>query len=135
MDAIVSLNQLCITIGILVSYLVGFALASFTGGWRWMLALGALPGIILTIGMIILPENPRWLAGHGRLQDAGLVLRRLRGTADVSDELNALRTDIARQGRRLAGWTELFSPRMRRPLTIGVGLAMFQQVTGINTVI
>src|SRR5262252_1879033 len=133
--AIVSLNQLCITIGILVSYLVGFALASFTGGWRWMLALGALPGIILTIGMIILPESPRWLAGHGRLRDAGLVLRRLRGTADVSDELNALRTDIARQGRQLAGWTELLSSRMRRPLVIGVGLAMFQQVTGINTVI
>jgi MFS transporter, SP family, galactose:H+ symporter len=133
--AIVSLNQLCITVGILVSYLVGFALASFTGGWRWMLGLGALPGVILTIGMIILPESPRWLAGHGRLEDAALVLRRLRGAVDVSGELNALRTDIARQGRQLAGWTELFSPRMRRPLIIGIGLAMFQQITGINTVI
>src|SRR5262252_3044644 len=63
--AIVSLNQLCITIGILVSYLIGFALAALPGGWRWMLGLGALPGIILTIGVIILPESPRWLAGHG----------------------------------------------------------------------
>jgi MFS transporter, SP family, galactose:H+ symporter len=133
--AIVSLNQLCITTGILVSYLVGFALASLAGGWRWMLGIGALPGVILTIGMIILPESPRWLAGHGRLQDAGLVLRRLRGKADVSDELNALRTDIAREGRQLAGWTELLSPRLRRPLVIGIGLAMFQQITGINTVI
>jgi MFS family permease len=49
--AIVSLNQLCITVGILVSYLVGFALAGLPGGWRWMLGLGALPGVILTIGM------------------------------------------------------------------------------------
>src|SRR5215470_2252674 len=52
--AIVSLNQLCITVGILVSYLVGFALASHSEGWRWMLGIGAVPGVILIIGMLIL---------------------------------------------------------------------------------
>lgn len=133
--AVVSLNQLCITIGILVSYLVGFALAAVPGGWRWMLGIGALPGVILAIGMLILPESPRWLAGHGHAEDAGDVLKRLRGGADVSEELNALRTDIALEGRQLAGWPELFSARLRRPLVIGIGLAMFQQITGINTVI
>jgi MFS transporter, SP family, galactose:H+ symporter len=133
--AVVSLNQLCITIGILVSYLVGFGLAGIVGGWRWMLGIGALPGIILAVGMLILPESPRWLAGHGRADEAGAALKRLRGGADVSEELGALRTDIAREGRQLAGWGELFSPRLRRPLAIGVGLAMFQQITGINTVI
>ncbi|MFZ2005237.1 MAG: sugar porter family MFS transporter [Stellaceae bacterium] len=133
--AIVSLNQLCITIGIVASYLVGFALASVPEGWRWMLGLGALPGAILTIGMLILPESPRWLAGHGRIEDAGGVLQRLRGDADVSEELGALRTDIALEGRQLKNWTELLSPRLRHSLVIGVGLAMFQQVTGINTVI
>ena len=132
--AIVSLNQLCITGGILVSYLVGFALAAVPGGWRWMLALGALPGIILAAGMLVLPESPRWLAGHGRLQDAENVLRRLRGTADVAGEFGALRTDLAREGR-LASAKELLAPRLRRPLVIGIGLAMFQQITGINTVI
>jgi SP family galactose:H+ symporter-like MFS transporter len=133
--AVVSLNQLCITLGILVSYFVGFAFADVTGGWRWMLGVGVLPGVILTLGMMILPESPRWLAGHGRMEDAGAVLKDLRGGADVSDELGALRTDIAREGQQLAGWPELFSARLRRPLVIGVGLAMFQQVTGINTVI
>jgi SP family galactose:H+ symporter-like MFS transporter len=133
--AIVSLNQLCITGGILVSYLVGFALAGASGGWRWMLALGALPGIILAAGMLILPESPRWLAGHGRLKDAEAVLRHLRGPTDVSGELNTLRTDLAREGRQLAGASELLAPRLRRPLIIGIGLAMFQQITGINTVI
>jgi MFS transporter, SP family, galactose:H+ symporter len=133
--AIVSLNQLCITGGILVSYLVGFALASSSDGWRWMLALGALPGVILAAGMLVLPESPRWLAGRGRLPDANAVLQHLRGTADVSDELNALRTDLAHEGRQLAGASELLSPRLRRPLIIGIGLAMFQQITGINTVI
>lgn len=133
--AIVSLNQLCITAGILVSYLVGFALASVAGGWRWMLALGALPGIILSAGMLVLPESPRWLAGHGRTNDAESVLRRLRGSADVQGELNELRTDLAREGRQLARASELFSRRVRRPLIVGIGLAMFQQITGINTVI
>ncbi len=133
--AIVSLNQLCITGGILVSYLVGFVLASSSDGWRWMLALGALPGIILAAGMLVLPESPRWLAGRGRIPDANTVLQNLRGSADVSGELNTLRTDLAREGRQLAGASELLSPRLRRPLIIGIGLAMFQQITGINTVI
>jgi sugar porter (SP) family MFS transporter len=132
--AIVSLNQLCITVGILVSYLVGFALAP-SEGWRWMLGIGAVPGVILMIGMLILPESPRWLAGHGRMEDAGAALRRLRGGADVTNELRVLRTDIALEGQQLASWGELLSPRLRRPLVIGIGLAIFQQITGINTVI
>jgi sugar porter (SP) family MFS transporter len=133
--AVVSLNQLCITIGILASYLVGFALANVSQGWRWMLGIGAVPGVILAIGMLLLPESPRWLAGHGRLQAAGDVLRHLRGGGDVSGELNELRTDIASEGRQLAGWGEFLTARLRRPLVIGVGLAIFQQITGINTVI
>ena len=100
-----------------------------------MVALGALPGIILAAGMLVLPESPRWLAGRGRIPDAGAVLQHLRGTADVLDELNTLRTDLAREGRQLAGASELLSPRLRQPLIIGIGLAMFQQITGINTVI
>jgi sugar porter (SP) family MFS transporter len=132
--AIVSLNQLCITIGILVSYLVGYAFAEVMGGWRWMVALGAVPGIVLAIGMMILPESPRWLAGHGRIIDAKRVLQELRG-GDITEELSALRTDIAAEGHQLAGASELFSRQLRRPLIIGVGLAMFQQITGINTVI
>ncbi|HTI82297.1 MAG TPA: sugar porter family MFS transporter [Acetobacteraceae bacterium] len=133
--AIVSLNQLCITAGILVSYLVGYALAHMSDGWRWMLALGAVPGVVLSLGMLVLPESPRWLAGHGRGGDAEKVLRRVRGTADVSSELGSLRTDIAREGGRLASATDLLAPRLRRVLVIGIGLAMFQQITGINTVI
>jgi sugar porter (SP) family MFS transporter len=132
--AIVSLNQLCITLGILVSYIIGYAFAEALDGWRWMVALGAVPGIILAVGMMILPESPRWLAGHQRLADAKRVLEQLRG-GDVTEEYGVLRTDIAAEGRQLAGASQLFSPRLRRPLIIGVGLAMFQQITGINTVI
>src|SRR4029077_13150017 len=67
--ALVSLNQLAITCGILVSYLVGDAFAA-SGGWRWILGLGAIPGVVLAAGMLVLPETPRWLAGHGNLDDA-----------------------------------------------------------------
>ena len=132
--ALVSLNQLAITVGILVSYLVGYVFAQ-GGQWRWMLGLGALPGAILAGGMLVLPETPRWLAGHGRLEEADTVLRRLRGAShDVDAELSELRTDLRREGR-LAPWSELLRPMVRGPLVVGVGLAIFQQITGINTVI
>ena len=131
-----SLNQLCITVGILVSYLVGYAFAHTTGGWRWMLGLGAVPGAVLAAGMLVLPESPRWLAGHGQLPKAEAVLRRLRGAdSDVDTELAALRTDLKREGGRLVPWSALLAPRLRPALIVGIGLAMFQQITGINTVI
>ncbi len=131
---IVSLNQFCITFGILVSYIVDYAVSGVTGNWRWMLGLGAVPGLILFIGMLGLPESPRWLAGHGRVEDARLALRRMREDGNVEDELAALRTDAQREGR-LAPWSALWARGARLPLIVGVALAVFQQVTGINTVI
>jgi MFS transporter, SP family, galactose:H+ symporter len=134
--AVTSLNQLCITLGILVSYLVGYAFAATPDGWRWMLGIGALPGAVLAAGMLALPESPRWLAGHGHVPEAEAVLRQLRGASeDVSDELTALRTDLRREGGKLVPWSALLAPRLRPALVVGVGLAMFQQITGINTVI
>ena len=59
--ALVSLSQLAVTVGILVAYLVGYAFAA-AGAWRWMLGIGAAPGLLLAVGMILLPESPRWLA-------------------------------------------------------------------------
>ncbi|MDX7951499.1 sugar porter family MFS transporter [Lichenihabitans sp. Uapishka_5] len=138
--AMVSLNQLMITVGIVVSYLVGYAFAS-SGGWRWMLGLGALPGFVLAGGMLALPESPRWLAGHGHIADARVALKALRGSYERADEIDAelaqMQTDLAREGRveRKGAQVSVFSPSVRMPLIVGVGLAAFQQVTGINTVI
>lgn len=132
--AIVSLNQFCITLGILVSYLVDYALADAANNWRWMLGLGAVPGVILFLGMLALPESPRFLAGENRMDEARRSLVLMRGTDQVDDELHELRTDVRKEGR-VASWSELLTPHARRALLVGVGLAVFQQVTGINTVI
>ncbi len=128
----VSFNQLAMTSGILLSNLVGYGFAA-SAGWRWMFALGGVPGVALAVGMLFLPETPRWLAGHDqkRARDA---LRRLRGAhADIEAEWQQLRADIAPAGQQRPH--PFRSRAARRPLIIGVGLAIFQQATGINTVI
>ncbi len=132
--ALVSLNQLAVASGILVSYLIGYALAA-DGAWRWMLGLGGVPGIILAVGMFFLPETPRWLAGHGYPNRARAALRQLRGPgADIEAEVGQLRSDLKSTTQALPE-NRLGHAARRLPLIVGIGLAVFQQVTGINTVI
>jgi SP family galactose:H+ symporter-like MFS transporter len=131
---LVSLNQLAITSGILISYLVNLAFAS-SGDWRWMFGLGVIPAVVLGLGVIFMPESPRWLVDHGRNDEAQSVLARV--DPDLSPD------DIAKTVREIAGSTRqerrdlgaLLAPSIRPALIIGVALAVFQQVTGINTII
>jgi sugar porter (SP) family MFS transporter len=132
---VVSLNQFCITFGILLSYIVDYLLAGTAANWRWMLGAGAVPAAVLFAGMLALPESPRWLAGEGRMDEARAALRRLRAGGAVEGELAELRTDLRREGGRLVSWSALFRRGARKPIIVGVALAVFQQVTGINTVI
>ncbi len=133
--AVVSLNQMCITLGIVFSYAVDYAFTGVAGDWRWMLGLGCVPALVLGVGMTLLPDSPRWLAGAGRMDEAAQALRTIRGRTDVQAELQALRTDLQGEGGRVAPWSAILRGRTRRTLVVGVGLAIFQQVTGINTVI
>ncbi|MCY0386674.1 sugar porter family MFS transporter [Robbsia sp. Bb-Pol-6] len=135
--ALVSCNQLAVTLGILLSYLVGYALAA-SGSWRWMLGLSAVPGALLALGMYLLPETPRWLAGHGHTDLARASLRKLRGAdVDIDAEVAELRADLKsdRQTAQHEAPSKKERLAQRLPLIVGVGLAIFQQVTGINTVI
>ena len=133
--AIVSLNQLCITLGILISYLVDFGFAEVAGTWRWMLGVGAVPGILLGVGMLFLPESPRWLASKDRFDQAAAVLRTMRDRQDVDEELSGLRRDIVSEKSDLSLAALFAAPKARLPLIVGIGLAVLQQVTGINTII
>lgn len=130
---LVSLYQLAVTIGILVAYVADYVFAA-SGNWRWMLGLAVVPGAMLGVGMLYLPETPRYLVRHGHLNQARQVLIRARGTQDIDRELQQIQTDLARQGRR-GSISDLFSSQVRPALVVGIGLAIFQQVTGINTVI
>jgi len=129
----VSLFQLAITIGILGAYVVDYAFAA-SGGWRWMLGLAAVPGAMLGLGMLYLPESPRWLAKHGQTDKALAILKRIRGNSDVKAEFQEIRSTLSQASER-GHWSDLFSPTVRPALVVGIGLAVFQQITGINTVI
>jgi MFS transporter, SP family, galactose:H+ symporter len=129
----VSLFQLAITVGILLAYVVDYAFAAIQG-WRWMLGLAVVPAAIFAVGMVVLPETPRWLARQGRLDAARAVLVRIRGTSNVDAEMRDIEVSLkyAEERGRLS---DLLHPSLRAALIVGIGLAIFQQVTGINTVI
>jgi sugar porter (SP) family MFS transporter len=130
----VSLFQLAITVGILLAYVVDYAFAAIQG-WRWMFGLAVVPAAIFGLGMVFLPESPRWLAAHGQIDRARAMLARIRGTSDVDIEMREIVEGIERgQGPR-GRLSDLFAPSLRPALIVGIGLAVFQQVTGINTVI
>jgi sugar porter (SP) family MFS transporter len=130
--ALVAVNMLAITTGIVTAYLVDYAFSSIQG-WRYMFAVAAIPSVGLAIGMWRLPDSPRWLISKSRLQEAKRVLQRVRTVSDVDPEIAEIQESMNKQGE--GGIAGLFQPSLRMPLLVGLGLAVFQQITGINTVI
>ncbi|MDP8261374.1 MAG: sugar porter family MFS transporter [Candidatus Kappaea frigidicola] len=128
--ALVSFNQLMITCGIVLSYIADYLLSA-DAAWRWMFAFGAVPAIILGIGMFFLPYSPRWLVAQGRRDEAKAVLERI-GETDVDNDVKNIEEGISEES---GNWSELFSPWLRPVLIVGIVLAFIQQATGINTVI
>jgi SP family galactose:H+ symporter-like MFS transporter len=128
----VSLNQLFVTIGILISYGIDY-LFSATGDWRAMFAFGAVPATVLLVGMFLLPSSPRWLVSHHHSDRATGVLQKVRGTRDVSGELDDIERAVKAQ--KAGKWSDLLASSIKMPLIVGIGLAVLQQLTGINTVI
>ena len=128
--ALVSFNQLAITSGILASYLVDYGLAS-SQNWRLMFGLAAIPAVLMFTGMLFQRESPHWLIAHGREAEARKVLRRVRDEGGIDAEIAEVRE---LSGRR-SSFREVLNPAVRHVMVIGVAMAVFQQITGINTII
>jgi MFS transporter, SP family, galactose:H+ symporter len=129
--ALVSLYQFAITVGILCAALIDYLLAG-TGNWPLMLGLAIVPSILLIVGMILMPESPRWLFAHGQEERGRAVLERTREPSELNDAIADIRESLSVHQGSLR---DLFAAPVRGALGVGVALAVLQQVTGINTVI
>ncbi|CAM0877588.1 unnamed protein product [Alopecurus aequalis] len=135
-----TMPELCINLGILAGYTSAyfFARLPLARGWRAMLGVGGFPSAVLALGVLFMPESPRWLAMHGRLEDAMAVLRRLSDTPEEAEHLWSRIAPVgasAQSGNEV--WKEMFlrpTPPVRRMLVAGVGVLFMQHLSGINGV-
>ncbi|KAK3579034.1 hypothetical protein CHS0354_029889 [Potamilus streckersoni] len=140
---LVTLNQLFITIGILVSSIVaGLFSTDKENGWRYMLGLAGVPSVIQFIGFFFLPESPRWLVSRNHHEQARKALSTIRGMKNVDTELKEIILSVeedkkvqAATGDRFAIERVFTTQPVRRALILGCSLQLFQQLCGINTVI
>jgi MFS transporter, SP family, galactose:H+ symporter len=130
--SLVFLNQLALSTGLLIAYPISYALSSTVEPWRWILGFSVAPASILIVGILKMPESPRWLVSHNHLHKARKVLIQISGTTNVDQEISDIQTVLQ---QRSGNWRELLHPTLRPALFIGVSLAMLQQFTGINTII
>ncbi len=130
--SMISTYQLMITVGILVAF-ISDALLSYSGAWRWMLGLVAVPGALFLAGVFVLPDSPRWLMMRGRRDEAIHVLTDLRQDSGVARrEADEISEQLKEKQH---GWS-LFTgnANFRRSVMLGVLLQVMQQFTGMNVV-
>uniref|UniRef100_A0A671Q5S2 Proton myo-inositol cotransporter-like n=1 Tax=Sinocyclocheilus anshuiensis TaxID=1608454 RepID=A0A671Q5S2_9TELE len=137
---LVTINTLFITGGQFVASVVDGIFSYLPhDGWRYMLGLSVVPAALQFLGFLFLPESPRWLLQKGDTQNARLVLSRIRGGVNVDEEYESIRSSIEEEkidaGEGPVLWRILTFAPARRALIVGCGLQMFQQLSGINTVI
>ena len=132
----VAVNQIAVVGGITATSFVNYFIAQgrdqqwlIDSGWRWMFATGIAPALVFCLLLVPIPESPRWLIEMKRDGAAKAILARVGGTAFAEDESSCIRAAISQEE---GTWAALFSRQLRRPLLLGVALAVLQQVTGIN---
>lgn len=136
---IVTQNELMIVTGQFLAFtfnaLLGSIFPDAVHVWRWMLVIATLPAVVLWFGMLVLPESPRWLASAGRFGDVLEVLRRTRAADDVSSEFDEVR-QAAREDyqSRMGTFKDLAVPWIRRIFVVGLGMAVINQISGINAI-
>jgi sugar porter (SP) family MFS transporter len=147
----VSVNQLTIVLGVLAAQLVNWVIAdrvveyatpamirdSWNGqyGWRWMFIAVTVPSLVFLIGILTVPESPRWLAQVRRHDLARSILSRIGGPDYAAAEFKEIERSIDLESREQVRWRELLTPGLRRVLLIGVTLAILQPWCGINVIL
>jgi SP family arabinose:H+ symporter-like MFS transporter len=129
---LVNVNQLVGVIGINLAVVVGYVVGAYNGDWRLMIATQAVPAGILFIGLMFLPESPRWLAAKGMHARALEVLTRINGAAHARVELDQIVKDVSHAA---SGLSEVFKPYCRKPLIASIILMIFSQVNGVNMIL
>ncbi|SEP47484.1 sugar porter family MFS transporter [Amycolatopsis saalfeldensis] len=130
-----ALNQIFIVLGILIAFLVSYGLGP-SGNWRLMFAGAVVPAVILLVGLIFLPETPRWLLAKGQEDAARSVLISSHGSSvNVDEEIGTIR-EVIRLDTESAKtrFRDLVTPMVRPMLVVGLLLAIGQQFSGVNAV-
>lgn len=129
----VAINQLTIVIGILVTNLVNYALRdNGANAWRWMFGLGAVPSTLFMLGVLWLPESPRWLLQAGKADKARQILLKVGGENYATESLFSISKTISAITK--IKYSAVFEKAVLPAVLIGIGLAVFQQLCGINVV-
>jgi sugar porter (SP) family MFS transporter len=127
---LVSVNQLAIVTGILLSYSVNYGLTGAgPSNWRWMFASAALPSVLFLVALLFVSESPRWLVQNGREAEAERFLARINGRDVAQAEIQAIRSAVAEESGNI------LDPAFRKPLLVAILIGLFSQFTGINTII
>ncbi|MCX6134279.1 MAG: sugar porter family MFS transporter [Ignavibacteriales bacterium] len=132
----VSVNQFAIVTGMLIIYFVNYFIArggdevwNISTGWRWMFASGAIPSAIFLILLFLVPESPRWLIEKGLKEKARGILAQIGGSTYADSEARSIEATLDQEVESIG---QLFRTGWRKVMILGIGLAVLQQVTGIN---
>jgi major inositol transporter-like SP family MFS transporter len=137
--SLVTRNEVMIVSGQFAAFVVNAIIVNVWGEhpsvWRYMLVVAVLPAIALLIGMLRVPESPRWLSSQERDADALTVLKQVRSSERAEAEMTEVRA-LAEEERQAqtGGWADLAVPWIRRLVITGAILGIFQQFTGINSI-
>lgn len=136
---LVSLYQLAIVIGINLVYFINMKIATLESeawnvdmGWRYMLGSETIPAVLFLLFLFLVPESPRWLVKKGREREALITLERINGREKAAEVVREIKAALAHETGSIR---ELFKPGLRVAMIIGIVLALFSQITGINAII
>ena len=127
--SLVNVNQLSNVIGINLAVIAGYFFSFDGWGWRWMFGSAAIPTIFLIIGLVFIPESPRWLASKNRIADALKILTKINGKVIAENELKEIQKEL---NQETGAFRELFQPGIKDALFIGIVLMIFSQINGVN---